>query len=555
MSIQTLRKRIAVVAVSALTAGVLSVMSAPVAHGAEAVGDIDFSTPSDLVNTGVCSYTNTNAYGTTVATARSGSDIRLVRTTLGAAGDNTYLAITGPAIFVTHTLSDGTSASATLTPTTITDGTAAQGDLTTLRLTGVGTVSLSYGADAATTPVDVITITSVAACANAQWYAAGSLVQMSTTAAGSATSNVDASTSTTAGTPMYIKLQPVDVYGTAITTGTLYATATNGATIAWGTAAAGFLAGSGSAASATPTANHQLRVDPAQSTTTSTTVVTITLGATAVATKTITFHGEQASIEIVKVASGRTSSNDTGYVFYRYKDTAGNVVPGSAAAFVAASAGTRITGGTSIKAPTTSSGTLLANANIADNVEYAAGQSTTNGMLMYNCGSSSGDAKFSISATSTVNANTLTQEVSGKCNGKIASYTVGTDKASYAVGEVATLTVEAKDSSGNPVSDNTQLAAGSFSVGGGAPTYTILGTAAAAAAEVFSGGKVTLKAQMTTAGSFNTVVQLEGLAVTTAYKITDGTVTNAEVLQSIVALIASINKQIQALQKLLIKRK
>jgi hypothetical protein len=32
------------------------------------------------------------------------------------------------------------------------------------------------------------------------------------------------------------------------------------------------------------------------------------------------------------------------------------------------------------------------------------------------------------------------------------------------------------------------------------------------------------------------------------------TVTNAEVLKSIVALIASINKQIQALQKLILKR-
>ena len=45
-------------------------------------------------------------------------------------------------------------------------------------------------------------------------------------------------------------------------------------------------------------------------------------------------------------------------------------------------------------------------------------------------------------------------------------------------------------------------------------------------------------------------------AVTGALKIVDssGTVTNAEVLKSIVALIASINKQIQALQKLILKR-
>ena len=41
-----------------------------------------------------------------------------------------------------------------------------------------------------------------------------------------------------------------------------------------------------------------------------------------------------------------------------------------------------------------------------------------------------------------------------------------------------------------------------------------------------------------------------------AYELKSGTstVTNAEVLKSIVALIASINKQIQALQKLILKR-
>jgi hypothetical protein len=45
-------------------------------------------------------------------------------------------------------------------------------------------------------------------------------------------------------------------------------------------------------------------------------------------------------------------------------------------------------------------------------------------------------------------------------------------------------------------------------------------------------------------------------AVTAAYKIaaTTATVSNADVLKSIVALIASINKQIQALQKLILKR-
>ena len=66
----------------------------------------------------------------------------------------------------------------------------------------------------------------------------------------------------------------------------------------------------------------------------------------------------------------------------------------------------------------------------------------------------------------------------------------------------------------------------------------------------------------TTEGDFQAVVSvadvnaLNGANQTVAYSVKSatGTVTNAEVLKSIVALIASINKQIQALQKLILKR-
>jgi len=540
MSIKTLRKRIALVAVSALGVGVLSVT--PAFAVAIVANDVDIVSTA---KTAICTvdsdkevaYVPLNSAGVVISPANA------------ADAETGFMTISGPGVWYAE--SDGTAGAITINSqkeAEITDvGTTAVS--ATLLPTGVGTITVTISETSGGVAIDTLTIYVQAACTNATWSSTYSLVQMSTTAAGNASSNVDANTSTTAGTPMYIKLQPKDGYNTAITTGTLFASATNGATVSWGAAAAGFPAGSGSVATATPTANHQLRVDPASSATTSTTTVSITLNGTAVATKTITFHGEQASIAIVKVASGRTSTANTGYVFYQYKDSAGNVVPGSAASFVAASAGTRITTGTSIKAPGTSAASILADANIADNVEYAAGQATANGMMMYTCGSSSGEAKFTIAATSTVNSNTLTQEVTGKCNGGIASYTVSTDKATYKVGEIATITVEAKDSSGNPVSDNTQLSASSFSIGGGTATYTILGTDAAAGSEVFSGGKVSLKAQMTTAGSFNTVVQLAGLSSTAAYTITDGAVSNAEVLAAIVKLIASINKQIAALQK------
>ena len=63
-----------------------------------------------------------------------------------------------------------------------------------------------------------------------------------------------------------------------------------------------------------------------------------------------------------------------------------------------------------------------------------------------------------------------------------------------------------------------------------------------------------------TAGSYVAIVEyaslLAGTKQTPAYKVVTGgdTTTNADVLKSIVALIASINKQIRALQKLILKR-
>ena len=84
-------------------------------------------------------------------------------------------------------------------------------------------------------------------------------------------------------------------------------------------------------------------------------------------------------------------------------------------------------------------------------------------------------------------------------------------------------------------------------------------------ADTFTSGVKTYKYIVgSTEGSYNMVVDLDEhtssatgqSAVTLAYSIkaSTATVSNADVLKSIVALIASINKQIQALQKLILKR-
>ena len=63
-----------------------------------------------------------------------------------------------------------------------------------------------------------------------------------------------------------------------------------------------------------------------------------------------------------------------------------------------------------------------------------------------------------------------------------------------------------------------------------------------------------------TAGTYTGVISYTGLAASTnatlTYKITTGgdATSFSDILKSVVALIASINKQIQALQKLILKR-
>jgi len=558
MSTKTMKERIALVAVTALTAGLFSVIAAPAANAAVALEDIVFSTKTDLINSSTCTITNTAGYGAKSVRAPSGSVVEMTR---AVGTDATFIGVSGPAVVEYARIANNTTAGATVTATSISDGTAIAGAAGTgdeygFRLTGVGTVTITYGSSSSATPVDYFTITSVTACANNVFSAAYSDVSAQSGAGtdDAWTANVDEATSAVAGTSIYVRVTGKDGYNAALTTGTFVASATNGAVVSFSSAlGTGASLGTLSAASATDADGaFQVRVAPSQSATTSTSVVTITHNGTAVATKSLTFQGEAAKIVVGKVASGRTSSADTGYFLFTYQDSAGNTVADGAAAFVASSASTRITTATSIKAPTLSAAST-ASASLADAQEALIGSTTANGIMAYTCGSSSGTQAFTITLAATaVNGNTLTAPVTGVCSGSLATYTVSTDKASYAVGEIATITIDAKDSSGNAVSDNTVITAGSVSVGGGSLTATIAGT------EVFTAGKRTLVAQMTTAGKFNTVVSLAGSVTSTAttgYAVTDGGVSNADVLKSIVALIASINKQIAALQKLILARR
>jgi len=596
MSTKTIKQRIALVAVSALTAGLFSVVSTPAANAAA----------GDHVAETLWLATTNSATGAAIVTNAGGDPAAdksvgfLGLTSAAAAGaqvvlnDGSYViaGTTGTAVALsTGRLAFGL-ASASKAAVSVSGGTISAlstelggsastigGNANTLVTSTTGkevgfvvtpnsgatsvTVSAWQGANvSATAPSNgtsigswVITLSATAATGD--FSAALSPVALTTSAtATQITQSVDASTGgITAGNPYFIQVIGRNPYNQALASGTYVATATNGATLAWGNAAAATAAGTLSVATATPDGTDQLRIDPASSVATSTTTVTITHNGSPVTTKTLTFNGEAKSITIESVKSGRTgttlaANTATAYAVYSYRDSAGNKVPGAAATFSALSATGIVTTGTSVRAPSRSVQAAIADAAFDNAVETLIGAGT-DGVFAFSCGTTSGTSTVTISHTNAISLATITAPVTVACNGGLGTYTVSTDKASYKVGEIATITIDAKDTSGNAVSDNTVIAAGSVSVGGGSLTATIAGT------EVFSAGKRTLQAQMTTAGTFNTVVTLAGAVTSTAttgYSVTDGAVSNAEVLKSIVALIASINKQIAALQKLILRR-
>ena len=153
------------------------------------------------------------------------------------------------------------------------------------------------------------------------------------------------------------------------------------------------------------------------------------------------------------------------------------------------------------------------------------------------------------------------------------TWTVSMDKASYAPGDIATVTITAKDKNGSSVYDpydtnNTGTVPDTFSFVGGdgttAPAIAgsnLTAVVAPTATDYFVGGskKYTFVVG-STEGSYQLTATLGGISTdvskTVAYSIKSSStaVSNADVLKAIVSLIASINKQIAALQKALLKK-
>jgi len=417
-----------------------------------------------------------------------------------------------------------------------------------------------------------ITVTVVAASAGGSYSAVYSVCNADSLSAQPSRlgNNVDDSSAVDNGGYWYIGFAINDAYNANLDDGNIVVTATNGALVNYGettTAAAGTASTDVTYANADTFGSVTVSQGTANAPVTTT--VTISYNGTTVCTKTVTIRGEAASIEISDIATQDLSGtagianaswiNDTSGRAALFKattkDSAGNIVKNSAAfgtwASVAASlAGQTVVTAISVDNPATSTSSTSP-------WRYATG--------IYSCGAAAGSlASAKVQFT---NAGSGTVVTSGniplRCADDAASVTASWDKASYKQGELATMTLKFIDTKGNPANNV-----------GSTGTYTSLVpmmtaiSATGAALTLTNQGTATLSWSVgtstgLTAGTYTSIVDFTSLIAagtgtrqTGTYTVSTGgdTTTNADVLKSIVALIASINKQIQALQKLILKR-
>jgi hypothetical protein len=413
-----------------------------------------------------------------------------------------------------------------------------------------------------------ITVSVVATSSGGSYSTVYSTCATSAVSVVGAASNADSTATVTNGNPWYIGFTLKDGYNNNLDSGNVVATSTNGALIAYANAGSTPAAGTATTVVAFDAGStDSIRVDQGTANAPMTTTVTISYNGTVVCTKTVSIRGEVAKIVVSDIATqdlstGTSLANGswlddgtarTGMFRVLATDSAGSIVStsttGTYAAVSASLAGqTTVTSLTVDNSATSNSSTAPA--------RYSTGS--------YACGATAGEVKtaqlqFTNTGTGTV---IKSDAFSLRCADDPYTYTASWDKASYVQGELATLTVKFLDSKGNPANNvgstgtwtGVQPMLTAVSATGSAPTLSNKGEKS----YTFSVGTLT----GITAGSYVSIIDFTSLTAvaatkqTPSYKVSTGgdSTTNADVLKSIVALIASINKQIQALQKLILKR-
>ena len=577
MSTKTLRKRIALVAVSALGAGLLSVVAVPSANAAAATAittdSVWIATPTTGSNlaVGVCSIDSDAgaASGTSTSTATVGA-IGAKLTFKVATNGTGNLVVSGPAHWSSSPVSSANTTYTSEFGSIDSDSKAVRFNATGVEaylvVDGAGAITVTaYNAKAAadvTATIESFGITGVSSCAANAVSIAKSIVALGGSDAQATSTTTDWSDQTVSGTPnvttvdvgstVYINVFLRDSYGAELgTAGALTATATNGAYIAWDAdTAVSSTAVKSTAADSNDAVALKVSQDSNKSGVPLDTVVTIQFNGVTVATKSVSIQGNATTLTVSNVSIGDSGNANTVNTFdFVVKDAAGNKVAVTPAA-------------TMSSAGITSAGVV---ATVTTAGEYAGTWPTNgNGGLgqgTFTCvAGKSGSQKVKISYVTSAITTVTSNEFEVRCGSStVDSFTVSTDKAAYIPGEIAVLTITGKDANGSLVSNGAVAGAAYANIS--MPGMTKIGNAITSV-DTFDGGTLVYKFTVNNVegayvGQAQVTADTDTSAKTVQYKIaaSSAAVSNAEVLAAIVKLIASINKQITALQKLLTKKK
>jgi hypothetical protein len=540
MSTKTNFKRIALVAVAALGAGVLSV--AP-ANADLAAADITITSIVETTTAGVGICDVDANVSATITTAAS-----LIFTKSNANAGSIVIE-SGSAVF--SAVAQG-AISSNQKKVSVVDGNTGT---ITLKASAVGAVRVVVYS-ALEVAVETYAITVVAACAGDTYSAANSFLQ-GTTSGATATSNVDVSGSLDKTNDIiYVSVALNDAYDNPlVTAGVITATVGAGAVVGLNAAGVGATAVLG-----TNMGDFEARISQATAGVPATGTVTIQFNGVTVGTRTYIIRGVAKSIIVSPTSltigkagipagaagTGTLNATGAGYYEFQYKDAAGNVVTNSAGVSLGNNAASSLTGINTIVTEAWS--VVMPTSTTTATTNFGKGQWTC-------AAGKSGTATIVVAAKNS-NLETITSSpFAATCGDVLDTWTVSMDKASYAPGEIATLTLSGKDVLGGLVNSFDTIGTVETSFGGltavTAPTTTDKFTAGVKKYQFAVG-----LSEGSFVGSFKITGSTDATAKTLQYKVANavGTVSNADVLKAIVSLIASINKQIALLQKALLKK-
>jgi len=304
---------------------------------------------------------------------------------------------------------------------------------------------------------------------------------------------------------------------------------------------------------ATATSGH-VYVSQAVANTAATCVVTISYAGTVIGTKTVKFLGDIASLTAtsggINSISDAAANRAAGLLSVVAKDAAGNVVP---------TADATIDSGSNAYVTTLDNTGAGYNTSSLARAILGKGETTT-----WTCGTLAGSASVVLKTTNAAGATIKAAPVTLACGNDADSYTIATDKTSYAAGDIATVTITFKDVAGGVPNDVKLYLGNTVASGAWAAANGGFVTAPAALGDSSTSGVLKYKMIVgQTAGTFPVVVSVPNVntAAHGADQTASITVTSqandavSQLVKVVGTLLTSFTKQIAALIKALSKKK